>query len=264
MARLKTDKMYALLCDRFYWPNMYKCTRLFIGSCETCQKTSCDNNPPKAPLLPMFIPTTPMKFIALDIAYMPKDVKGYQYFLIIGDIFSKYIQAVPLRDQTAPTIIKALSNSRIYVHGNPSYLLGDQGSNVDGEVMRELCNTLGIEKRRSPAYHSQGNVFAERNVRTLKDILRSVLLHRKLDQAKWRQIIPELLFALNCSENLATKCNPYNVVFCRQAILPLDVLLGLKVTALRQRAVTITMVDLALRQRAVTITIIGVDLITLS
>ena len=80
-----------------------------------------------------------------NTAYMPKDVKGYQYFLTIGDIFSKYIQAVPLRDQTAPTIIKALSNSWIYVHGSPLYLLSDQGSNVDGEVMRELCNTLFID-----------------------------------------------------------------------------------------------------------------------
>ena len=70
MAHFKTDKMYALLCDRFHWPNMYKCTRLFIGSCETCQNTSCDNNPPKAPSLPMFILTTPTEFIALDIAYM--------------------------------------------------------------------------------------------------------------------------------------------------------------------------------------------------
>ena len=63
----------------------------------------------------------------------------------------------PLKDQTAPKIVDALLRNWIYIHGSPFYLLSDQGSNVDGEVMAEICNELGIEKRRSSAYHSQGN-----------------------------------------------------------------------------------------------------------
>ena len=228
IAHFKVDKTYDLLRTRFYWPSMYQCTKSFIESCETCQKTQCDTNPPKAPLVPMFIPTAPMEFVALDIAHMPVDPQGYRYFLLIGDVFSKYIQAVALRDQTAPIVIKALSNSWIYFHGTPFYVLSDQGSNVDGDTVRELCNTLGIEKRRSSAYHSQGNGFAERNIRTVKEVLRAVLLDRKMDQRKWRQILPELTFALNCSMSTATKCNPYNVVFGRQAVLPIDVQFGLR------------------------------------
>ena len=85
---------------------------------------------------------------------------------------------------------------------------------------------LGIEKRRSSAYHSQGNGFAERNIRNVKEMLRSVLLHRKLEQTKWRQVLPELVFALNCSESSAIKCAPYNVVFGRSPVLPLDVDFG--------------------------------------
>ncbi len=60
-------------------------------------------------------------------------------------------------------------------------------------MMNDICTSLGIEKRRSSAYHSQGNGFAERNIRTVKDLLRSVLLHRRLNQAKWRQILPQSL-----------------------------------------------------------------------
>ena len=193
---------------------MYGCTSFYITSCTTCQKAKCNNYPPKAPLLPMAIPTKPMEFIAIDIAHMPKDSNGYQYFLIIGDIFSKYIQAVPLRDQTASTISKALSTSWIFIHGNPLLLLSDQGTNINGGVIRVLCDTFGIEKRRSSAYHSQGNGFAERNIRNVKELICAVLLHRKLDQVKWHQLLPELVFALNCSESSAIKCVPY-VVFGR-------------------------------------------------
>ena len=42
---------------------------------------------------------------------------------------------------------------------------------MDGDTIREICNVLCIEKRRSSASHSQGNGFAERNIHSVKDIL---------------------------------------------------------------------------------------------
>ena len=223
-AHFGTDKTYASLKERFYWPNMYGYTRTFVTSCNVCQKVKCDTRPAKAPLLPMCVPEKPMNFISIDVAYMPKDNDGYQYVLLIGDIFSKLIQAVPMRDQTTQTIIKSFLNHWLYVHGSPSYLLSDQGSNVDGDTIRKFCTAFGIEKRRSTPYHSQGNGFAERNIRSIRDMLRAVLLDKKLNQCKWRQLLPGLVFALNCSESKATKCIPYQVVFGRKPTLPVDML----------------------------------------
>ncbi len=57
--------------------------------------------------MPMFIPNAPMQFVSLDIAYMPQDSNGYQYILLMGDVFSKFVQAVPLKDQIATTIAGA-------------------------------------------------------------------------------------------------------------------------------------------------------------
>ena len=92
--------------------------------------------------------------------------------------------------------------------------------------MQEICTTLGIEKRRSSAYHSQGNDFAERNIRSVKDMLRAVLLHRRLQQSKQRSILSFLVFALNTTISKATKCVPYEVVFGRPAVLPQDIVFG--------------------------------------
>ena len=117
----------------------------------------------------MLIPHAPMQFVSIDIAYMPPDSDGYKYILLAGDVFSKFIQAIPLRDQTATTIVQAFQNNWVYTHGNPAYLLSDQGSNVDGEVVREFCKSLGVEKRRTSPYHSQGNGFAERNIRSKRN-----------------------------------------------------------------------------------------------
>ena len=106
-------------------------------------------------------------------------------------------------------------------HGNPFYLLLDQGSNVDGLVMNEICLKFGIEKCQSSAYHSQGNGFAERNICSVHEILRSVFLDKNISQKNWRQLLPGVAFALNTSESKAIKCNiPYNVAFRRPVVLP--------------------------------------------
>ena len=62
----------------------------------------------------MLIPEAPMQFISIDIAYMPQDKDGYRYILLAGDISSKYIHTIPLRDQTAPTIVHAFENWWVY------------------------------------------------------------------------------------------------------------------------------------------------------
>ena len=167
-----------------------------------------------------------MQFISAGIAILPEDDYGYKYIFLTGDIFSKYIEAVPLRDQSAPTAVDALLNHWIMYHENPFYLLLDQGSNVDGLVMNEICIKFGIEKRRSSAYHSQGNGFAERNIRSVREILRSVLLDKNITPKNWRQLLPGVVFALNTSESKAIKCIPYIVVFGRRAVFPQDALLG--------------------------------------
>ena len=223
-AHFGTDKCYAILKDRFFWPSMYGYVKNFISLCVHCQQTKCNTAPPKAPLVDMVTPDAPMQFICIDIAYMPKDNKGFEYFLLIGDIFSKYIEAVPLKDQTTSSIIAALLSKWIYIHGIPLYILSDQGSNIDSQALHELCNIFGIEKRRSSAYHSQGNGFAERNIRSVKDMLRSALLHRSLNQSKWSTILPELIFALNTSVSKAINHVPFDIVFGRSARLPIDVL----------------------------------------
>ena len=91
---------------------MFAYVQNYCASCKTCQQSKCDTHPPKAPIIPMMIPEAPMQFISIDIAYMPPDDDGYKYVLQVEDLFSKYIQALPLRDQTAPTIVRAVRKEK--------------------------------------------------------------------------------------------------------------------------------------------------------
>ena len=112
------------------------------------------------------------------------------------------------------------------VHGVANFLFTDQGSNVDGDVIRQICDKFGIEKRRTSAYHSQGNGFAERSIRNVKEVFRTHLLSNNLHQIKWRSILKDIVFALNTTISAATKCVPYSLVHGRDAVIPEDVKLG--------------------------------------
>ena len=153
---------------------------------------------------------------------MPQNVEGYRYVLLIGDLFSKYIEVVPLRDQTSLTISQAFWESWLSVHGCPKYLLTDQGSNVDGDVVNDICTKFHIEKRRTSGYHSQCNGFAERSVRSVKEMFRTSLQDCTLPQIMWRSLLSSVVFALNTSVSSATKCAPYEVIYGRKPILPID------------------------------------------
>ena len=92
--------------------------------------------------------------------------------------------------------------------------------------MRQVCDKFGIEKRRTSAYHSQGNGFAERSIRNVKETFRTHLLNNKLHQKKWRSVLKEIVFALNTTVSAATKCVPYTLVHGRDVVIPEDVRLG--------------------------------------
>ena len=160
------------------------------------------------------------------VMFMPVDKDGYKLILVVGDLFSKYIEAIPLKEQSADSVMQALRDTWILRYGCPLYVLSDQCSNVDGNVLRELCETFNIKKKRSSAYHSQGNGFAERSVRNIREMMRTLLEDRKLPQAAWQQLLRGIVFALNTSISESTKMTPYEVVYGKSAILPIDVIIN--------------------------------------
>ena len=221
-----TEKLYDLLKQRFYWPKMYGYVKNFVSQCKTCSQCKADSPSPKAPLIPIREPQAPLEFISIDVAHFPTSIDGYKYILLMGDIFSKYINAVPMADQEADTIVNALWEHWITIFGCPVFIHSDQGSNVDGETVRAICKKFNMKKRRTSGYHSEGNGFAERNIRSIRELMRTLLLDFEVPQNQWTKILPSVLFALNTSLSSATKHSPYEVVFGNLPILPIDLVFG--------------------------------------
>ena len=106
----------------------------FCRGCFICQRNK-PKHQPKEKLTPIHIAKRPREVIAYNVATLPWATSDHRYFLLLVDLFSKYIELILMGDQESETISDAIQNGRIYRHVPP--ILSDQGPNVDGSQVRE-------------------------------------------------------------------------------------------------------------------------------
>lgn len=211
-----------LTCIRrhFFWPDMENEVREFQSGCVACSLQR-DRTEVRAPLVPMTA-SFPLEVVGLDFLSLGRPEDTYQNILVMTDWFTHYAWAVPTRDQTALTTVKALWTHVISKFGCPMRFHADQGPNFEATVVRELCSLYGITKSRTTPYHPSGNGKTERLNQTLLNMLRTLSEEK---QNRWPEFLPELLMAYNNMVHSVTGYTPAYLMFGRHCRLPADVVL---------------------------------------
>ena len=98
----------------------------------------------------------PMERVALDVVGpLPETERGNKYILVVGDYFTKWMEAYPIPDQTVVTVADKLVNEFVCRFGVPTVLHSDQGRNFESCVFQEMCRVLGIHKTRTTPYNPE-------------------------------------------------------------------------------------------------------------
>ena len=71
----------------------------------------------------------------------------------------------------AETVAKTLLENWISLYGVLAIVLTDEGSNFESKLMHEVCNLLGINKKKTTAYRREGNGLCERQMGMFKTML---------------------------------------------------------------------------------------------
>ena len=159
---------------------------------------------------------------------LPKTPRGNWYILVIGDYFTKWQEAFPLKDMEAVSVVRVLVNDFVCRFGVPESLHTDQGRNFESAVIKEVCKLLDIRKTCTTPYHPQSDGLVERFNRTLLDLLSMALGN---EEHYWDLFLPVLLFAYTTSYHETTGTTPFELMFGRDPRLPEDVLYSIPVPA---------------------------------
>lgn len=212
----------SLLRRRVYWPKMSLSVRQHIKQCKQCVMAKASEPQARVPMRHL-LAFRPLEVLAIDFVKVDKGQGGYEDVLVMTDVYTKFTQAIPCKNQLAPTVAKILINQWFTKFGIPNRLHSDQGRNFEGDVVRELCALYGIKKTRTTPYHPEGNAQAERFNRTLFGLIRSIDERKR---HRWPDMLPHLVFVYNTTPHCTTGIAPYTLMFGREPTIPLDQMLG--------------------------------------
>ena len=203
-GHLGTQKTYMRVATDYFWPGYYRDVAAYVRGCEICQTCKVDQRAPPG-LMGQRITEQPWTAVAADImGPFPRSRAGYQYILVIQDMFTKMIECTPLRSATGIKIRNAFLELVVNRWGAPQVLLMDNGTEFVNGTLRSLAHEYNIHHTTTPPYHPQANPV-ERVNRVLKSMIISYVGN---DHRTWDEHLAEFRFAYNTAYHSSLKTSP--------------------------------------------------------
>ena len=178
--------MYHMLChpgqkptlkkvqDRYYWPEMGKDVAKWTSECQACIKCK-----PHKTIRPetSHQPIMPKRFTQLmvDVIGPLPESNGYKYLLTVLCRTSRWLEALPMSEQTSSAVCNAFLQNWIPRFGIPSEIQSDNGSSFVARLWQDLNSTLGNIITFTPPNHAASLGGLERLHRDLKIGLKTAL-----------------------------------------------------------------------------------------
>ena len=135
------------------------------------------------------------------------------------DGLTGWAKAVPIADQSATTVARAVYADWIARYGVPEQLHFDRGSQFESALFVVLCANFRVEKTRTTAYRPQANEKCERFNRTLVSMLRRAVQRRPYEK---ESLLAQVLQSYRSTVSEATAFTPYRLAFGREMRLLVD------------------------------------------
>lgn len=201
------------IASKYFWPKMKKDIEEYVTTCITCQHTKTHRHN-KTPFQAYVSPNARFEHINIDLIGPFPLFSGMKYCLTIIDRYSKWTEAIPIPDMTAPTIANEIIAHWIARFGIPKRITSDQGRQFESNIFHELTNLLGINHLTTTGYHPQSNGIIERFHRTLK----AALMAKGSDN--WPAKIPLILLALRTTYKEELEATPAEAVYGQNLRVP--------------------------------------------
>ncbi|CAF3599838.1 unnamed protein product [Rotaria socialis] len=200
--------------DRFFWPHMYKDIEQHILSCLNCRKTKPSRRKPDGHLHSIAPPRGVWERLAMDyVGPVPQSKSGNKYFLVLTDLFSKFVVTKAVPDNTSTTAAKFLLYDVFMIYGVPFEIITDNGQHFCSSLYESLLKLTQCCHVKTTPYNPQANGQCERHNATLVPNL--VALSNQ-SRSNWDNKLAATTFNYNATRHDSTGYTPFELMFARQ------------------------------------------------
>ncbi|MCO5587179.1 hypothetical protein L7F22_041126 [Adiantum nelumboides] len=163
------------------------------------------------------------------IGPLPMAQSEKQYIIVGVDYMTRWAEATATTCITAKDVAKFVFENICCKFGTPLEIISDRELGFRGDLVGELMEHLGISRRHSSPYYPQCNGLVEKVNGMICRITTKQANNRPKD---WDRHLNVALWAYRTSFKTTLGYTPYQLVFGKEAILPIEVqLVSLQVLA---------------------------------
>ena len=138
-GHLGIEKTHARLAHLYYWPGMFRDVATYVRACKVCQQMKVEQAGP-AGLMGKRVIEQPWTIVAADImGPFPLSRAGFSYILVFQDMFTKWIEIIPLRKANGRSVQKAFEDTVVFRWGTPEILFTDNGMEFTNNLIAKAA-----------------------------------------------------------------------------------------------------------------------------
>ena len=179
-----------LINPRFVWQKMNTDIANWCGYCTGCEAAKVSRH--NKPVFGKFEePTERFDHVHVDLVGPLPYSKGFKYLLTCVDRFTRWPEAIPIKDIRAKTVADAFFGEWVARFRTPATITMDRGAQFESRLWDTLCNQFGITRNRTTSYLPQSSGMVERFHRQLKA---AIMAHETPNP--WTTTLPAVLLGI--------------------------------------------------------------------
>eukprot|EP00253_Pinus_taeda_P020748 PITA_20748 len=203
----------------YYWPSIFKDAKKYVRACDSCQRMGQPNHKDEMPLNPQVI-LEPFERWAIDfIGPINPPSNQRVYILVCTDYMTKWVEAKALIKANEESVLAFLFEEIFVRYGLPRELVTDGGPPFNSHGFNDTLQKYHIKHRMTTPYHPQSNGQVESTNKVIEAILTKTIKENRRDRF---QKLPEALWAYRTTWKNTTGFSPYELVFGKNFVFPLE------------------------------------------
>ena len=210
----------------FFWKGMTGNVREYVESCPVCQVEKTDHTLGRGNLQSTSIPEKKWSEVSVDfVTDLPVTRSKKDSILTVVDKATRMVHLIPCRKSTtAAEAAKLYWDNVVKLHGVPSVIYSDRGTQFTSQFWKTLWGLTGTQLRYSTAYHPQTQGVVERMNAVIGQMLRCTLHEERA--GNWDLLLPTVEMTINSLPNSSTGYSPFFLNYGYHPVMPVELLKG--------------------------------------